>query len=69
MRGQPGRSIHALVEGAVEDYINAASKEEIKYPRNYIKSCIMERFDTHHVKFGSLFNRTYYNRDYSGTVS
>jgi hypothetical protein len=59
------KNIHYIIEQAVEDYIKASGKEEIKYPKNYIKSCIFDNFDTYELKFGSLFNRTYYNQNYS----
>jgi hypothetical protein len=61
IKGQPCKSIHSIIESAVEDYIKAANKNEIKYPRNYIKSCILDNFDTYEVKLGSYFNRTYYS--------
>lgn len=61
IKGQPCKSIHSIIESSVEDYIKAASKDEIKYPRKYIKSCILENFDTYEVKLGSYFNRTYYS--------
>ena len=57
--GQACKSIQDIIESAVEDYINSANKAEIKYPKNYIKSCILESFDSYYVKFGTFFNRTY----------
>lgn len=68
IKGHSCKNIHNIIESAVEDYIKAANKEEIKYPRNYIKSCILESFDTYYVKFGSFFNRTYYGGDCANTT-
>lgn len=68
IKGEACKNIRNVIEQAVEDYIKASSKEEIKYPRKYIKSCILENFDTYELKFYSLFNRTYYDQNYSDTT-
>lgn len=57
-------NIYFILEQAVEEFIKASSKAEIKHPRNYIKSCIWDCFDTCDIRFGSLYNRTY-NKDYA----
>lgn len=56
--GQECKSIHAVIEGAIGEYILAASKQEIKYPKNYIKACILDSFDTWYMRLDSLLNRS-----------
>ncbi len=56
--GQACKSIHDIIESAVGDYIQSASKQEIKYPRNYLKACILDSLDTWYMRLGSLINRT-----------
>ena len=56
----PLKNIKDIIEDAVESYMKAANENEIHYPKKYIKSCIVESFDTYYVKFASMFNRTFY---------
>lgn len=56
--GHACKSIHDIIESAVGDYIQSASKQEIKYPRNYLKACILDSLDTWYMRLGSLINRT-----------
>lgn len=55
-------NIRCIIEQAVQDYIKSSNKKEIKHPKNYLKSCILDSFDTYEIKFNSYFNRSYYKQ-------
>ncbi len=55
-------NIKHIIEQAIQDFIKANAKDEIKHPKNYIKSCILNSFDTYEIKFESFFNKTYYSQ-------
>lgn len=59
MRIDKSYNIREIVDWAWEDYKNASFEKEIRYPKKYIKSILVENLDLHEIKLEALINRTY----------
>ena len=59
MRFDKSYNIREIIDWAWEDYKLASSEKEIRYPKKYIKSILVENMDLHEIKLESLINRTY----------
>lgn len=59
MRFDKAYNIREIIDWAWEDYKLASAEKEIRYPKKYIKSILVENMDLHEIKLESLINRTY----------
>lgn len=59
MRFDKSYNIREIIDWAWEDYKLASAEKEIRYPKKYIKSILVENMDLHEIKLESLINRTY----------
>lgn len=55
--------LNEFADEAIDDYILAASKKEIRDKKKYMKAVIWNSLSTYKVKFDSFFARTYLNAD------